>query len=163
MSFLKNLFGGGEQQKSQPSTNQPETQLGGRTLQDLFYTDFKSTEVGKHELVVKEFGIFDQVEVVTWQDYPENKNIIFSGKYSKQNLQDVAKLVNSLAFFYGKDTQNNGNFNSEDEDCLLDKGPSDLKGWWAGRLWDSELSKSKGLPAVILSRDEQVLSLQLSF
>jgi hypothetical protein len=160
MSFFKKLFGGGEVEKPKPQivTPQPE-----RKLQDLFFTDFAAIEAGEHELLSKEFDLLDKLEVITWSDYPDNKNLVFTGKYSKQRLEKVGKVVNSLVYFYGKDVQGNGNFNDNDQYDLLDKGNGDLDGWWVGRQWDSEQCKSKGLPTPLLSREENTIKLLLSF
>lgn len=160
MSFFKKLFGGNDSDKSNPqlSTPQPE-----RKFQDLFFTDFATIEAGEHELLSKEFDLFDKVVVVKWSDYPDSKNLIFTGKYSKQRVEKVGKVVNSLVYFYGKDIQGNGNFSDNDQHDLLDKGNGDLDGWWIGRQWDSDKCKLKGLPTPILSRDENVISLLLSF
>lgn len=134
-------------------------------LQDLFVTDMTTIAGGIHKLSIKELGLFDSVEVIdlglVWIDYPDDRNIIFQGQYSTQQVEKVAHVVNSLAHLYGKDVQGNSTFNDDDKYYLTGKGNGIYRDWWIGRQWDAEQAAQMNLPVPMLSREGHEIKLFL--
>ena len=158
MNFLKKLFFGGSEKK--PTTKKqplPSTVRAsdvkinvsnlpnGRkpTINDLFYLDFKDLPNESGE-ITPEFTIFKQMEVIKWAEYPLRKNIILKGKCRKKDVEEVARLVNSLVYLFGKDSSEQEYFGNDDKEDLEGKY-SQMEGYWGGRWWQTIENEPHGV------------------
>lgn len=177
MSFFKKLFGGGNNNKTNP-TNQSgqsdnvRTATIKRSIFDFFQLDLNSilddtfikAEVGtnisgqlvqtyRKTLAYKECGIFDTVEVVVIDG--KSRNIFFKCfDPANVKMDDLKKLIDDLYLIHGNDSGGKGKFTSKD---IVDYQNTDFYLLF-GRSW-SDYPKYK-FP-VSITRDDDVVSISV--
>lgn len=165
MSFFKSLFGS----KSGPATAPAAPK---ESIFEIMNTDVRDLPFGQLEptgtdtnvsgtpfttytinLMPKECGIFDRIEVTYFSDRDYNVHLR-TEDISPLTVQNLGKLIRQLYFIYGVDDLNNADWEPSEGQAILNNR------YWSGRMWcDSKSRPNK--PDIMMSKDDQTLEMTI--
>jgi len=98
----------------------------------------------RKDLSPMELGLFDTLEIKTFEDLKAKNFILSNFNFSKSQIGKIKNFVDKAYLLYGIDSSQKGKFTNSDADEFNDE-------FWLGRRWTEDSHK----PPISISYDEE--------